>query len=254
MFLTYPRVRTPAGLQPPSDVGPWAASPNRGSLTSQGEARARYLLDMPPEVFRQLESKDSYGWFELDELSTFNSTLQELPEYHPSSTPASRRNSWDKKNLEHVTVLFLFHNLSSSSSCKSFECLYTKQNSLHIQIAIPNFRIIQGEDGIRAEYRIVFTINHDSRSSWRRYTDFLRLAKLLKLSTGYFALFLDYSASPMPLSQESWLQIESNKCWFRSLSVRYLAWKCARLEEFLKHVLFENSSPEVLMDFVNPQI
>lgn len=212
---------------------------------------------MPPEVFRQIESKDSYGWFEMEELTTLSGPVpsyQSSPDNYPTSTTSSRRNSWDKKTLEQLTVLFMFRNFSSSSSCKSFECLHMKQNSIHIQISIPNFRIVQGEDGIRAEYRIVFTINHDSRSAWRRYSDFTRLARILNLPTGYWALFQDLSSHSMPLSQESWLEIESNKRWFRSVSIRYLSWKCAKLEEFLKHVLFENSSPEILMDFVSPQI
>ena len=192
----------------------------------------------------------------MEDLTTLSSPilLSSPDSNYPASNTSSRRNSWDKKTLEQLTVLFMFRNMSSSSSCKSFECLHMKQNSIHIQISIPNFRIVQGEDGVRAEYRIVFTINHDSRSAWRRYSDFTRLARILNLPTGYFAFFHDLSSHPMPLSQEAWLQIESNKHWFRSISIAYLSWKCARLEEFLKNVLFENSSPEVLMDFVNPQI
>ena len=251
-----------AGLR--SDANAWARTDVRWASTpalpckgipsqSYADHQLPNFKNMPPEVFRQIESKDSYGWFEMEELATLSSPPNNSPDYYPSTT-SSRRNSWDKKTLEQMTVLFMFRNISSSSSCKSFECLNLKQNSIHIQISIPNFRIVQGEDGLRAEYRIVFTINHDSRSAWRRYSDFIRLARSLNLHYGYWTLFQDFSSHPMPLSLDSWLHIESNKSWFRSLSIRYLSWKCDKLEEFLKHVLFENSSPDVLMDFVSPQI
>ena len=207
-----------------------------------------------------------FGWYDLesshgstrsnseDSFSLENVLPAELLS-NPSSSSSSP--SWNdhhlrprrKNSLANGTILFTFDNIISSLSCRSFEDLTVYEENTQIGISVQSFRIVQHKEGILAEFKVVMIVNDQEFSCWKRFSEFSKLADSCGIPTGPLRFI---HQSPVELSKSTllWNRIEKMKPWFRSTSIRYLVWKTCKLEEFLKNLLFEVMSPQILIDFM----
>lgn len=155
------------------------------------------------------------------------------------------------ENIENMKVLFTFQNILSSVSCRLF------QRNI-ASIAVPAFRIIQDDEGVRVEYKVVLNIDVFKYTVWRRHLDFIDLATYCGLNTGILCKWKLSSFDPFHSSrkgiiinaQKVWNELEYAKPMFRSTEIRYLIWKTQKLEEFLMQLLFEIDSPNPLLRFM----
>lgn len=188
---------------------------------------------------------DDYGWFDEACVCSADS-LQDsgLSSSSSSSSLGSRRPQLLAEESGPL-ALCVFSNATSSASCRVFE------DGLSVQLAVPCFRIVQDGEGLRAEYQLEVCSEAQRLVVWKRYSHFSSMAASMRLSRG----MLDWFVAPQrnrkfDLTQQSWLQLQSRRHWFRRLSVAYLAWKSAMLEEFLRNLLFESSSRQEFLLFV----
>jgi hypothetical protein len=213
-----------------------------------------------------------FGWFsELDttELSisksttsTHSSTIDESlnSDYgdedieEGDASPLSFKQNMMNDNaigssIQEGLVLFTFDNVISTLSCRSFQSLVDHHDNTQIWISVQSFRIIQYSDGVRVEFKLVMIINDKKFSCWKRYSDFTKLAKSCGISVGMFR-FMNVSPRYLRKSALTWNDLETRKPWFRMTSIKYLIWKTCKLEDFLRNLLFEIHTPQILVDFM----
>ena len=213
-----------------------------------------------------LSSADDYTFYDLgsdgptrngsaySSSSSLTNSLT-ITRYNPlkkvSKLPSTYERSSSDHNPEAMKVLFNFQNMLSSVSCRLF------QRNI-ASIAVPAFRIIQDNEGIRVEYKVVLNIDVYKYTVWRRHLDFIDLATYCGLQTGLWSRWKLISMDPFHRSrigiiinaQRVWNELEYAKPLFRSTQVRYLIWKTQKLEEFLTQLLFEIDSPNPLLRFM----
>ena len=213
-----------------------------------------------------IASHADFGWYDLDSWhgstrsNSEDSFSQEivLPlEFLSNPSSSSSSPSWNdhryrpsrKNALSNATILFTFDNIISSLSCRSFEDLTIYEENTQIGISVQSFRIVQHKEGVRAEFKVVMIVNDQEFSCWKRFSEFSKLAESCGIPTGPLR-FIHSSPIELPKSAVLWSRIEKSKPWFRSTSIKYLVWKTCKLEEFLKNLLFEVMSPQLLIDFM----
>ncbi|CAM9224447.1 unnamed protein product, partial [Phaeothamnion confervicola] len=143
--------------------------------------------------------------------------------------------------------------------------------------AVPEIRVVaqKGSPGSRhAEYLIVAVNGGELWSSWKRYSDFEKLAAGLKAR----ALFQRNAAGShtgaggcggrgggegggrsepgdggFAGAMAVWDLLQKQRRWFRCLEPRYLRLKSYYVEVFLRELLFQATSHEELLDFFQPE-
>ena len=215
-------------------------------------------------MVHKLNSQTDFGWYDLESSHTSTRSNSEdsfsnesiLPlELFTSSSCSSpswnnqHRRSNQKNLLNNGTILFSFDNIISSLSCRSFEDLTMYEENTQIGISVQSFRIVQYKEGVRAEFKVAMIVNDQEFSCWKRFSDFTKLAESCGIPTGPLR-FMQASPIELPKSTVLWHRLEKSKPWFRSTSIKYLVWKTCKLEEFLKNLLFEVITPQILIDFM----
>lgn len=211
---------------------------------------------------QKFSSEGEFGWFEGDskersETTGSGSDDSDGERYeinHPSTSYFKRFTQSKPSQVDSslgAKVLFVFDNVISALSCRSFENLMSGHAyNTQIWVAVSAFRIIQDREGVRAEFKVMMILDDEVTTIWRRFSDFVQLAQLHGIPTGPLRNLLTQS-SFITKAHYIWNEIEARKPWFRSTSIKYLVWKCVKLEDFLKNLLFEAADPDRLIRFVN---
>lgn len=156
-------------------------------------------------------------------------------------------------SLFNKEVLFSFDNVISNISCRNFETASSAamDTGTQIWLSVQSFRILQdAKEGLRVDFKVYMVVQKKVITSWKRYTSFVEFARKCGIHSGLKRYFKS-SSKEYPKSTASWNQIEKCRPWLRCLDVKYLVWKCCRLEDFLRNILFETSCLTDLTDFIN---
>jgi len=132
-----------------------------------------------------------------------------------------------------------------TSATKSWECPACGELS-SMMVHIPKYQVVkEGSFDVHAEYLVVVRLRFVTFGLWRRFKDFQRLADQIVREN-------------KPLDFEntlgSWRCVKRRQKWFRCLEKDYITLKCFLLERFLHDAVFESSSSELFLDFLEIQI
>jgi hypothetical protein len=139
-------------------------------------------------------------------------------------------------------------------------------------LSIDGFRIVQ-DAGERAEFKVRITVNNKDIVGWKRFSQFRELASALQefssvevVSTSWTALFrpaaplsrlLRRSEASIDLTESlvAWEKVLEGRFWgwslSRTLSVEKLMRESQDLEAFLRNVLFEIPTPDIIVEFIS---
>lgn len=137
-----------------------------------------------------------------------------------------------------ISVICEVEDAQAPVSCRSFP------SGESVCICIDGFRIMQVPNAPEvAEYKVKMSIDGVSISVWRRLKDFRRLAEVS----------FDYAPRQQRMSKslKAWQKIEKNNpCWNTTLSSSMIVTETTLLKVFMKHMLYEASYLELLVDFM----
>ena len=193
---------------------------------------------------------NEYGLYDdIDESST---AITNISPSHSSVKliPDLSRKSKVATTLSIETPSKLICEVDDTSSpivCKTFTS--SNSSSFTASISIEGLRIVQVNSTEDAEYNVVLRVDGRVYSSWRRFSDFRELGDA-------FQKFCDYGlllkrARQHAQTLRTWQKVINHRpCLLKDLSVTFLREQFALLEEFLKSVLYELVSLELLLAFV----
>lgn len=145
----------------------------------------------------------------------------------------------------HVIPLLREQSPFGTSATKSWECPTCGELS-SMMVHIPKYQVVkEGSFDIHAEYLVVVRLRFVTFGLWRRYSHFQRLAdKIIREN--------------QPIDFEntlgSWRCVKRRQKWFRCLDKDYITLKCFLLERFLHDAVFESTTSELFLDFLEIQI
>lgn len=147
------------------------------------------------------------------------------------------------------TVICRMEESASPVACRSF----TSSSKLHIDttacISIDGLRIVQDDRGEDAEYHINLSLNGRTYLVWKRYSDFEELGDALDEYSGHGLIV--QKTKRLEQTIEAWHCVKAHRPWLmKNLSIKFLKEEFALLDAFLRHLLFETPSLELLKEFV----
>ncbi|KAJ8601497.1 hypothetical protein CTAYLR_006719 [Chrysophaeum taylorii] len=145
----------------------------------------------------------------------------------------------------HVVPLLREQSPFGTSATKSWECPCCGELS-SMMVHIPKYQVVkEGSFDIHAEYLVVVRLRFVTFGLWRRYSHFQRLAdKIVRENRP-----LDFENT-----LGSWRCVKRRQKWFRCLDKDYITLKCFLLERFLHDAVFESTTSELFLDFLEIQI
>jgi hypothetical protein len=140
-------------------------------------------------------------------------------------------------------------------------------------VSIEGFRIVQDQTGERAEFKVRILVNSKDIVGWKRFSQFRELATALQefssvevVSTSWTSMFrpaaplsrlLRRSEASIDLTESlvAWEKVLEGRFWgwslSRNLSVERLMQESQNLEAFLRNVLFEIPTPDIIVEFIS---
>jgi hypothetical protein len=191
----------------------------------------------------------------------------------PSTPRSDDFSSHDDTEAEetNANVVFVFDNNRAPVSCRSFGSMINAKMT-QVFLSIDGFRIVQ-DAGERAEFKVRITVNNKDIVGWKRFSQFRELASALQefssvevVSTSWTALFrpaaplsrlLRRSEASIDLTESlvAWEKVLEGRFWgwslSRTLSVEKLMRESQDLEAFLRNVLFEIPTPDIIVEFIS---
>eukprot|EP00633_Aureoumbra_lagunensis_P002255 CAMPEP_0197289274 /NCGR_PEP_ID=MMETSP0890-20130614/6510_1 /TAXON_ID=44058 ORGANISM="Aureoumbra lagunensis, Strain CCMP1510" /NCGR_SAMPLE_ID=MMETSP0890 /ASSEMBLY_ACC=CAM_ASM_000533 /LENGTH=552 /DNA_ID=CAMNT_0042760573 /DNA_START=311 /DNA_END=1969 /DNA_ORIENTATION=- len=145
----------------------------------------------------------------------------------------------------HVIPLLRERSPFGTCATRSWQCPACGELS-SLMIHIPKYQIVQeGAFDVRAEYLVVVKLRFVTFGLWRRYSHFELLAnKIISLNRP-----LDFENT-----LGSWRCVKRRQKWCRCLDKDYIVLKCFLLERFLHDAVFESTSSEIFLDFLEIQL
>mmetsp|Transcript_9361 Transcript_9361/g.29842 ORF Transcript_9361/g.29842 Transcript_9361/m.29842 type:complete len:436 (-) Transcript_9361:520-1827(-) len=145
----------------------------------------------------------------------------------------------------HVIPLLREQSPFGTSATKSWECPTCGELS-SMMVHIPKYQVVkEGAFDVHAEYLVVVRLRFVTFGLWRRFRDFERLADKIV-------------GENRPVDFEntlgSWRCVKRRQKWFRCLDKDYITLKCFLLERFLHDAVFESTSSDLFLDFLEIQI
>ena len=167
------------------------------------------------------------------------------------------------ENLESRILVRSFTNLGLDNVSK----YYNSSGSIdNVQVSVQGYRICQDCFGKQfAQFRLSLSVDYNSDPiiAWRRHSDFDLLACELR-ETFRNDIHNDdrhdamsnsmKSSNDFELTLQSWQDILESKPWGRQLSDDYLTNKQNYIEEFLRNLLNDMATADVLVDFMNDDV
>lgn len=174
-----------------------------------------------------------------DSLAT-NSTSSSIDTYRCSRRPN-----------EELHVTYKVEDESAPSTIRYFH------NGSTAIVSIQGFRIVKDEEGEEPEYLVKLNINDKVYSAWRRYSDFEELAEAC---ASYYLTAPSRSSSNNCEEDEidsflntlrAWYAVERNRSGSDSFNVKLVVSETTLLKAFMKYLVFETPSLELLIAFTN---
>jgi hypothetical protein len=139
------------------------------------------------------EDLDVWGFFNEDDEKIDNKTIRRtwLDKFSrdKSKSPSKMYSKYNSVNR----ILFKWSNLNPSLSIKLSSKEVDFMNSLNISVCIAGYRLVQLSSGeIKAEFHLLFCYGSVSYSSWKTFSEFNELAKIIKQihSTGILIIVI----------------------------------------------------------------
>jgi len=142
-----------------------------------------------------------------------------------------------------MEVLFTLSQKQFTITTKAFEDFSSSPAmSYFLALGLGGFRIVQNDAGQHAEFNLIVVMNSQSYCIWKRYSHFRSLLHHAGRC---------HSSRQLKKTLAAWGELEKRKPWFRCLHVLYLTEKYALLEVFLKELVYEIKSPNLLVRFAS---
>lgn len=195
------------------------------------------------------EDEDVWGWFPgTSTLAADTAKLRDAVRNAWFEATYQKRRCYkcSKKKMcvRPGKVLFEWNNPNPSEAVKSYQHDEASATTMAITSSIGGFRIIDHCGNIRVEFMLLFSYGSVTYMAWKYYSEFAALYEVIN----------HIHKTVAPLFYEALAQwefyIKSKKRWFRSFSVPYLIEKSVYMGKFIQAVLYETSSPGLLIDFV----
>lgn len=110
------------------------------------------------------------------------------------------------------------------------------------------------KNGFRYAQYLVVCCKGDFRNTvgvWKRFSDFEELSRKVADTEGYcLHVEDDHDREILPNAITSWRLLKKRQRWFRCLDAGYLSLKVFLLERFLHDILFESTTPDILIAFM----
>lgn len=202
--------------------------------------------------------------------NSFDSPISTLTSMQSLKSAASMILSEIEKKSDQ-RIVFVFENNRAPVSCRSFESIDSPLRRTQMSVSIAGFRIIQDDSGEHAEFKIKTLINNTEVIGWKRFADFKELANACQeFSSGNlpssWSTFFHRSPSyrlvrhypnsiDLRESLQAWDRVLESRFWgwtfSNNLSVQRLMEDSQNFESFLRNILFEIPSPEILIEFMS---
>lgn len=170
--------------------------------------------------------------------------LESQVKYNEISNPIDEKkeNLINLKNEFSEEVFYRGRSRFSTAVSKSFfdHCL----SSLTVQI--PRFKIVRklsSNERYHVEFLVTVAIGSVTHGVWRRHSQFKVLYD--KIQEINYTNNQAYKNSIL-----SWQCILNRQKWSRCIQKDYVSLKCFLLERFMHDILFESSSPDLIIDFL----
>lgn len=200
---------------------------------------------------------NEYGFYDEipdseENLSSAGFTIRDTGSVS-TGTGHSERTSLLKLSLiqpdSQCTVICKMEESASPVACRSF----TSSGKLHIDttacISIDGLRIVQDDRGEDAEYHINLSLNGRTYLVWKRYSDFEELGDAFDEYSGHGLIV--QKTKRLEQTIEAWHCVKAHRPWLiKNLSIQFLKEEFVLLDSFLRHLLFETPSLELLKVFV----
>lgn len=182
-----------------------------------------------------------------------------------STTSSSSATAVKGGSIPRFTVVCELENKKAPVACRSFEI---KPNSSSSQVgicatccSIEGFRIVQDAFQELPEYKVKLTLDNKDYICWRRFCDFEVLAMAcLEFRKSREALYplvsqsekQEFLRSTFPKTVAAWHAVEKNRPWWNSkVTVDFITTESRLLINFMKQILFETPSVNMLIEFMN---
>jgi len=185
-----------------------------------------------------------------------------------------------------ATILCVLEDRHAPISCRSFENIRQSYSCIPVYIAMTGIRIIHDPDAIREipEYQIKLTIDGEVYLSWKRFEEFRSLGnactEYMKVQKKLFKLQQQQQQAQQRHSNKrtangkvhhqhhghiksfhcleqtvaAWQEVLQHRPWWRIQPFYHdlfsLKQESIRLENFLKHLLFEIPNISMLLEFI----
>lgn len=253
---------------------------NQGKHFSNQQHQSPFLLSYPPNT----TADETFGlyWDDTLEEDPIPATLRGVSSSHSVSTisPNSSCNSTPLNEYfsdrgmdeEEKNVVFVFENKTAPVSCRSFESMINTRQT-QVCVSIEGYRIIQDDTGELAEFKVRILVNSREYVAWKNFSHFQELAFALQefssvevISTSWTSIFrpaaplsrlLRRSEASIDLTESlmAWERVLEGRFWgwslSRNLSVEKLMQEAQNLETFLRNVLFEIPTPDIIVEFIS---
>ncbi|KAJ1430809.1 hypothetical protein B484DRAFT_448717 [Ochromonadaceae sp. CCMP2298] len=197
----------------------------------------------------KIDEEDDWGFcleLMLDDLSQDETEMasEDSKDSSGSSSPSSSAMGMNcaSRCSSNLTVICEVEDKKAPMSCRSFEL---KEGVISTACVIEGLRLVQDDSGEDAEFKVRLLVAGKEYVAWRRFSDFQVFGEACRLysqSAGSFMLAGTVSA---------WTDIMRHRPWFRRcLEIPFLLEELALFELFLKSVLFETPTIDLLLDFM----
>tara|TARA_A100001015_G_scaffold246860_1_gene283454 strand:- start:3007 stop:4101 length:1095 start_codon:yes stop_codon:yes gene_type:complete len=178
-------------------------------------------------------------------------------------------NSWTSNYEDQYQVIEVHENLESRVLVRSFTNLglAVSEHYSNVQVAVQGYRVCKDCLGRKfAQFRLSLCLNYDSAPliAWRRHSDFDLLAHEMREAfrndlhdDGHDDNISNTSIksrSDFELTLQSWQDILESKPWDRQLDDEYLKSKQNYIEEFLRNLLNDSDTADVLVEFMTDDV
>jgi hypothetical protein len=174
---------------------------------------------------------------------------------------ASRNSSYTNTNTSNntsnsnLTVICEVEDKKAPMSCRTFEtdivgCAVTTS------CTIEGLRLVQDDFGEDAEFKVRVCVGEREYIAWRRFGDFRAFGEACKqysASMPTYAYNSGGGGSGFVLTHTvaAWQAVVAHRPWFRrNLEISYLLEELSLYETFLRCVLFETPTIDLLLDFM----
>jgi hypothetical protein len=198
------------------------------------------------------------------------SSVSSLTSIKTGNTDSSLRldTAADSASEVGVNPVFVFENGRAPVSCRAFESSVSSR-IVQVSISLPGFRIVQSDAGEYAEFRVKMLLCGKELAIWKKFSYFEQLAEAcreyssVEVAQSWTSMF---KTTPSPrkcrLSRNKINFRDTLVAWERVLVARFWGWTLSHtisvqrlmeesqlLEQFLKCILFEVPSPDILVEF-----